>query len=250
MSGDILERAAAALREEHDGSSPSAGATEMRILAKLGKRPRPAWRMRILLPIAATLVGSAAWAAGTGRLRPTIAAIEHAVFERHEEERAPPRVASPPPLPAPRVNPAPSDVAPPSSAPPTVAVPVPSSSTALAAPVPAPRTPAPSAPAATATVATPPRQTDPDALYRSAHDAHFVRRDPAAALDGWDRYLAVAPNGPLATEARYNRAIALVRLGRDAEAKAALRPFAEGDYGPYRQAEAKSLVDMLDARAH
>jgi hypothetical protein len=86
-----------------------------------------------------------------------------------------------------------------------------------------------------------------DALYREAHEAHFVRKDPAAALAAWDRYLlAAGPTGRFALEARYNRAIALVRLGRRSEAASALRPFANGDYGGYRRDEARELLSTLE----
>ena len=61
-------------------------------------------------------------------------------------------------------------------------------------------------------------------VYKQAHHAHFAARDFASALAGWDRYLAVAPNGTFALEARFNRALALHRLGRRAEALEALSP--------------------------
>jgi tetratricopeptide (TPR) repeat protein len=85
----------------------------------------------------------------------------------------------------------------------------------------------------------------PDELYREAHEAHFARHDFQAALALWDRYLALTPLPGLAVEARYNRAIALFRLGRRAETRQALRPFADGDYGSYRAAEARALLDAL-----
>jgi TolA-binding protein len=83
-------------------------------------------------------------------------------------------------------------------------------------------------------------------LYRAAHTAHFVDHDPARALAGWDAYIAAAPNGPFAPEARYNRALSLVRLGRKAEARAALEPFANGTHGGYRQVEAQALMERLE----
>ena len=64
------------------------------------------------------------------------------------------------------------------------------------------------------------------------------------ALSGWNAYLQAAPGGRLATEARYNRAICLLRLGRDAEARQALEPFASGKFG-YRQNEARELLEEL-----
>lgn len=99
-------------------------------------------------------------------------------------------------------------------------------------------------PAATAPV------SDPDlALYREAHRAHFVQRDSRAALAAWDRYLAAHPRGSFALEARYNRALCLVRLGRHDAARQALAPFAAGDVGGgYRRTEASALLEALDGR--
>ncbi|MBK7778704.1 MAG: tetratricopeptide repeat protein [Sandaracinaceae bacterium] len=102
----------------------------------------------------------------------------------------------------------------------------------------------PEQPAATAPV------SDPDlALYREAHRAHFVQRDSRAALAAWDRYLAAHPRGSFALEARYNRALCLVRLGRHDAARQALAPFAAGDVGGgYRRTEASALLEALDGR--
>lgn len=80
-------------------------------------------------------------------------------------------------------------------------------------------------------------------LYQRAHELHFRKHDFAAALAAWDVYLASTASGPLSLEARYNRAICLTRLGRTAEARGALLPFARGDYGGYRQAEASALLN-------
>ena len=43
-----------------------------------------------------------------------------------------------------------------------------------------------------------------------------------------------------------NRAITLARLGRTAEAKAALQPFANGGYGSYRKESARQLIEGLE----
>jgi hypothetical protein len=85
------------------------------------------------------------------------------------------------------------------------------------------------------------------ALYREAHRAHFDRNDCRAAVVGWERYLAQAPRGRFTLEARYNRALCLVRIGRHREAAAALAPFAEGAFGDYRRADARALLDALEA---
>ncbi|HTQ07597.1 MAG TPA: hypothetical protein VMI54_27260, partial [Polyangiaceae bacterium] len=82
-------------------------------------------------------------------------------------------------------------------------------------------------------------------LYRAAHQAHFVDRDDSRALDAWDAYLKAAPHGALVPEARYNRALCLVRLHRNDEARIALKPFAEGRYGTYRREDAQRLIAAL-----
>jgi hypothetical protein len=85
-------------------------------------------------------------------------------------------------------------------------------------------------------------------LYAEAHRAHFVDGDPSSALRAWNAYLAAAPEGPFVPEARYNRALTLVRLGRLDEARRALEPFASGIYGGYRTREAAALLDALARR--
>jgi TolA-binding protein len=85
--------------------------------------------------------------------------------------------------------------------------------------------------------------------YRTAHNAHFVQKDPTAALQAWSEYLAQTPSGRLAVEARYNRALCLLRLGRNQEAIAALQPFTDGTYGAYRQRDAQRLLARLHGDA-
>jgi hypothetical protein len=103
------------------------------------------------------------------------------------------------------------------------------------APVPAPTGPAPA--------------LDVDALYRAAHEAHFTRRDYVNAIAAWDRYLAAAgPGSRMLIEARYNRGIALARVGRSDEAIQALKPFADGEYGEYRRSEARRVIEKIGRR--
>jgi hypothetical protein len=83
-------------------------------------------------------------------------------------------------------------------------------------------------------------------LFRRAQQLHSAH-DPGA-LAAWDRYLVAADGGVLIPEARYNRALCLVRLGRVQEAKLALTPFARGDYAGYRRAEAQALLKALAAQ--
>lgn len=119
-------------------------------------------------------------------------------------------------------------------------------------PVPTPRLPP--KPTARTTAPAPSLELAPpldlDALYRTAHDAQFKAQDPGAALVAWNRYLAAAdPSARLLLEARYNRALALHSLGRREEAKAALLPFAEGDYGSYRRNDARQLIARMEEAA-
>lgn len=85
------------------------------------------------------------------------------------------------------------------------------------------------------------------ALYRDAHEAHFRGNDHQRTLELWDRYLASASPGRMAVEARYNRALTLVRLGRYDAALEALEPFATGP-GRYRREEATRLIEAIRAR--
>lgn len=99
---------------------------------------------------------------------------------------------------------------------------------------------------AAATTAAAPDGPDTLALYRRAHQIHFVEQNPARALAAWDAYLASDPHGALAVDARYDRALCLVRLGRKDEARRALEPFAAGKYGAFRKNDATQLIDALN----
>jgi tetratricopeptide (TPR) repeat protein len=87
------------------------------------------------------------------------------------------------------------------------------------------------------------------ALYLEAHRAHFEGGEPKAALQAWDAFLRAAPSDAFAPEARYNRAILLVKLARYAEAQRALEPFACAASGAYRQLEARALAARVRALA-
>jgi outer membrane biosynthesis protein TonB len=86
------------------------------------------------------------------------------------------------------------------------------------------------------------------AAYRHAHELHFRGGDAKAALRAWDDYLATYPNKALAPEARYNRALVLVKMSRWAEARAALAPFANAKVGAYRQKEAAEILAAIKDR--
>jgi hypothetical protein len=84
--------------------------------------------------------------------------------------------------------------------------------------------------------------------YGRAHRAHFVDDAPARALAAWDDYLEAYPLGVFAPEARYNRVLCLVRLGRFGEAARALRSFSRASADGYRRTEAGLLLDWLHDR--
>jgi len=92
-----------------------------------------------------------------------------------------------------------------------------------------------------------PSDAEADA-YGRAHRAHFDEGAPEHALAAWDNYLRLYPQGAFEPEARFNRAICLVRLRRFAPAERALRSFADGHFGGYRRAEAEQLLAWLRDR--
>jgi len=225
-----------------DGDADIADATRLRVMRSIEAGARSRHRLvGLATTIGILFVGTVSWALATGQ----VAALWTPAPEQQLAPPAPPPPAPPPPRhrrPAMAVNPRPS--APPEAPPPEVA------------PPPAPPAPPPPPPPARPIVApqqpthvpaAPPPVAPVEVLYRHAHELHFHGGDPAAALAGWDAYLAAEPDGRFSIEARYNRALVLVRLGRYAEARAALVPFARGEVAPegYRQAEAEQLVERL-----
>ena len=251
MSPGFLEQAARSLRAEtadggHLGTSghaDQAGDRAEQTLARVVTRVRRRARLRRTLTVVGLQAGLAtfgfgAWAAASGRLSALI-----------EEIRSSVTTPAPAPEPrAPRRSPRRTALVPEAAAPTPAPALLPAAPTAGPASEGIRRKPARAAPALdqVPTGAEHARDAqdsdDENARYREAHQAHFVKRDFAAAVAAWDRYLALPRPGRLALEARYNRAIALYRLGRRDEAAHALQPFADGDYGPYRQAEARALL--------
>jgi hypothetical protein len=246
MSDDALSRATRALREETAGDDASARFTRSRIMASVhDERVKRRTRWAFLVPIAATFVAASAYGAATGKTHDAVLVLVRALGI-HREETVPPRPARRSPAP---VLPPEPPLAAPAAAPP--AAPAVASGVSLA-----PSEPQRSAAREPTTAAAAPSHSLPGAggaaaadpafeLYRTAHRAHFVDHDDARALGAWDAYLKAAPSGTLAPEARYNRALCLVRLHRNDEARAALEPFAAGQYGTYRRADAQKLITAL-----
>ncbi|MDI1484201.1 hypothetical protein [Polyangium sp. y55x31] len=274
MNDDVLRAATRALREEADASKGRGAETRARVLATLkARRARKLAAIRVMVPLAAVLVGSVAWADATHRLPSVWYEIKQDLGFGREEEEAPAEAMSNPPAAAPaaknvkgaapaeapaekaeapaekvaeaepEVSPTPSE---PQAAPvDAVGAPMVAAPKIAAAEPPKASAPSETAEEAPVAAAPAPRVDSDDALYRAAHQAHFVTRDPAAALAAWDAYLRAAPRGRFAPEAHYNRALCLVRLGRTAEAERTLELFASGSFGGYRKAEAKALLDAM-----
>jgi hypothetical protein len=251
MSEDLLDRAARALRDETESQAEGNQFARARVLGSLHQaRVRRHKRFVFMAPFGLLFAAASAWGMATGRAPELARQLATALGLMSEPARvtaAPARAAAPPPA-----EPAPI---PPVAADPEPTAADPEPAPALAEPVPAepvaprvsPRATRKSAPAkrAPSSDELPPLDDPGHELYRAAHHAHFVARDPAQALRGWDEYLAQARGGRFALEARYNRALCLIRLGRSGEASSALEPFARGDFGTYRQDEATRLLAAL-----
>jgi len=237
---DLLDEAVGALREEGASDDATHRFTRARVMASLHQKTvKRRTRLAFLLPIAAMFLATSAWGVSSGRARVWVEEIRTAIgFSTSEKAAAPlPATEAPTQRPrrAPDEQPEPAAAAIEEPAPPVVEEPV-----VEEKPKPAPET----APA--------PASAAPDAgldaeleLYRAAHRAHFGGQDSARALAAWDAYLAKSPKGRFALEARYNRALCLVRLDRKAEARSALEPFARGAFGGYRKREAGELLEAL-----
>jgi hypothetical protein len=225
MSDELLTRATKALRESTDDleARDDGALTLARVERSLrtngasAASRRRKWTRFVAMPIAAVFLVLSAWASASGRLGHWLRLSSGRDVER--------TIAEAPSAPEPR---------------PTAAITPPP-------PAPAPASASASASASAPALARAPAPADPDALYRAAHDTHFSRHDYPAAVAAWDAYLASAgPGGRFTLEARYNRAVALVKSGRRTEARAALQPFADGEYGGYRRDEARDLLHTLD----
>ncbi len=250
MTDDLLKQYTSALRQEFDGASAAPEATRARVIRNLAERkPRRAKWWAIGIPALALLGGSTAWAAAHGQLGVMVKQATIALGLSIEDE-----VEAPAPAPAPRRPGAQAVTAAPVEK-------VVEEDESLAAPAeepedPAPRVTSPLPRSATET----PQGPSPEELaqkraqeeqekaiiaYKKGHDAHYGQGNCATAISAYDSYLRQYPAGSFVLEARYNRAVCLVQVGRLAEAQTALRPFAQGQLGGYRQTQAQSLLDAL-----
>lgn len=256
---ELLDRAAQDLRDQTRDAVRSGDPTLAQVLTSLRIRRR---RHRIvfaaLIPIGTLFFGLAGWAMVTGRwsilLPPQLAPRSAIAPDKEVVRRARRRpTVIPTELGTGEAVP-PAPVAPPPEPEEPLPLPVPHTKSVAMVDRPAPRPAKVTVPAAPVAEALAPAPTvrEPsaaDELYRQAHEAHFVRRDYAAALVAWNRYVMLGPKARFFMEARYNRAIALVHLDRKAEAIEALRPFATSPPDSYRRAEARDLLRHLGVSA-
>lgn len=262
MSDELLGKASRALREAGGFEEEEAALVRARILATTGERKRKrARKVIVLVPLAAVLVATTALATtdeGFSRAVRSLVALlgdtETAPAPMDDAEAAPkvarsrgavvkePEQLTEPPIDETDEG---SDLVPevaPAPAPAMVeerTTPSPRPAAANAKAEAAEPNPSPSAPEA---VEAPPADL---ARFQRAYRLHFVDKDYEHALLAWEGYLRTSPGGQLAVEARYNRAMALVRLGRHREARIALEPFARGAFDGYRQSEARAILSAL-----
>jgi hypothetical protein len=253
---DLLSRASRALRDEASSDPPDAADAwramdgwrqVSRDVQRAARRRRLA--LIVAVQVVAAVVGVGAWAAVSGRLPQLFSSWAPAAHQTPPARPARAHVAR-----AHRAAPPVDPPVDPPVLPPAVVAAVPEPAP-VAVPAPPPRPPvsvaiarpvarAPVRPASPAP--RPPVASEADDTYRQAHEAQFALHDYAAAVDLWDHYLATGGRS-LALEARWNRAIALVHVGRREAAVAALTPFAAGENNGYRQEEAQALLRVLGA---
>ena len=241
-----LEDAIRSLREDVDGTSPDADKTLKNILTASRVRPaRTNIRLVSLLAAAFLLVGSVAWGAFAAWKR-THAGVSTSGAESLPTSALPGKPEGPGPLGTHPGVPAGDDV--------------PDAAVADSARGPDPGASRPvdiAAPLSTDTIPTPRLSPSPAiagsgqaasseelAAYEKGHRAHFEERNAAVALTLWDDFLKRFPHSRWQPEVRYNRALCLIRLNRNDEARKALEPFARS-YGGYRQNEASALLAAL-----
>lgn len=273
MTDDLLKRSGDALRNETAAPELRSGLTRARLLDSAAQqRKKRANPLRWMVPFVLTLGAGTALAHFTHEYFPEVwnavvpDALERSVPEADVVRRAAkpkkkpeplalavpaPAPIEPAPTPAPAIE-APVEVAPAPAIATVEPAPTRPRSKRIHAPASVEREPAVIAdetkPVITVKPATaaPPAESAELALFRRAQKLHTAK--DRGAIAAWDDFLRVAPNSPLATEARYNRALSLIRAGRSDDARKALAPFARGDMSGYRQREATELIDALNDR--
>ncbi len=246
---DRLERALRATRDQETGASPHAEETLRRILAeRLAAKRAWARRARGWIPIAAVLAFATAALArweSLGRERAPVGARDKAPAMVHELRAPGPLIDAPLPPPSFIEPSAASGETPPSM--PLAPAAATSSPRARASDLPGVASSPPAvAPADAPQIPLPAAYGNAEAhAYARAHRLHFDTSDPQAALAAWDDYLRHFPAGRFTPDARYNRAIDLLKLRRYGEAREALQPFADGVVGGYHRNDARELLRSI-----
>lgn len=80
--------------------------------------------------------------------------------------------------------------------------------------------------------------------YRVAHDSHFRHQDYRLAQMLWLQYLQSFPNGKLAPEAKYNRAVALLKLGDDEQAHQEFEQLLQEPRLAYRHGDIRAMLGL------
>ncbi len=254
MNFNPLDHATRSLRQQTESIDPSPSESEAglhRVLrdVRAGARRRKTIRV-IALQLCAVCIGFGAWAAGTGRLTQLSQIIGLPQVQTHAKSPLKPRTSAPPSAVTvdvtvglgvqPAVSPSPNEIPPVHQADRMVPV--------RAFPK---RTPLNRVPVAAIDQAVAPPIMPPtvDALseYQAAYHMQFVEKNLERAVEMWSQYLQLG-DIVLSVDARFNRAVALARLIRTNDASSELTPFANGEYGGYRQNEAKRILRWLSSR--
>jgi RNA polymerase sigma factor (sigma-70 family) len=93
----------------------------------------------------------------------------------------------------------------------------------------------------------PPPEDPARALFEAASHAQFQDLDFARAVQGWGAFLAQVPTGPLASDARFNRLVALFKLGRLAEARDAVEEALRLEPDGVHRGEIERVNALLDS---
>ena len=272
MANDSLKAALAAFQAETHGRSEHADAGLERLLAGAeARKVRHLPRAVKWLPLAAALAASSAWAAlGTDRAAsmlgfatdvvdrprlvqtPVVQRAPAAAMHEADETTAPvPEATAEKDDAVERAEPA----AAPAAGPPRTTTTGTLRAAASGAESATQHTPAAQEPPAVAPApATEPTADTAAADARAADtrdfkDAYRIHDSgsPAASIEAFDRYLRLHPAGRFVPEARYARAVALVRAGRIEEARHALTAFADAPAGSYRREDAARVLRTLPA---
>ncbi|GAB5541770.1 MAG: hypothetical protein SangKO_015300 [Sandaracinaceae bacterium] len=236
MTDELLERAASALAETTHTPTADDEALAAILRDVAARPPRRERRWGWIAAAAAVLLafagGPTAWAWTGEWVQALLSPSEPARAEQAPVPRAAP---TPPPRASarrPAAEPPPErEVEEPEAPPPP---PVPSARVARRSPRPAV---APASPADGAARIERER-------FERAYRLHFRGDSPEAALGAWDAYLRAHPDGRYALEARYDRALCLVRLDRLAAARVALEDVVQRGY---RVSDARALLDAMGA---